>query len=254
MGDRGMCKLLEVSDLHWEYQADHGFSQSRELANTDADIIILAGDVCPAKYIEDYFPAFENLATRYGSVLYTPGNHEYYGISFKAGMAKLKSLETRFPNITILQNKVVQLGTIKIAGTTLWFPFDVKNNIYKRYMDDFKLIHENIDAYYQENTKAKDFLTANQDVDIVVTHHIPTEHWVTDQYKGHFLNRFFVGGAMRQLYDSNAKVFIFGHTHESFYHTWDEGRGKIEVFCNPFGYAQANRLNPNFNWKLIVEV
>lgn len=242
--------VQEASDLHWEFQADHGLGQATELAKTQADVLILAGDIIPAKYVNDYLAGFERLAARYGRIVYVPGNHEFYGTNFEDGINKLKTLEVQFPNITILDRKVVEIGDAKFAGTTLWFPFQDGNNRYKQYMSDFKLIHERVEAFYKENTYSVEWLRNNTDVDVVITHHVPMEMCVTRKWFGHYLNRFFVGKAEHALYHSNASHIVWGHTHESTDERFSE---RTRFICNPFGYARKEE-NSSFNHALTFEV
>ncbi len=246
-----ICQV--ASDLHWEFQLDHGLAQTAELGKSNADVLILAGDICPAKYVDQYLDSFHRLSERYGRVLMVPGNHEFYGTNLQEGYEQLETIEEHFPNITLLdRHKVVEIAGVRFAGCVLWFPeaTDGKNNRYKKYMSDFKLIRNPIEAMYEENNLDRCFLAANPDVDVVMTHHIPMDACIQKRWQGHFLNRFFVGGAETALYNSNARYLIWGHTHDSTYEKYSE---QLTFICNPFGYARTEE-NPNFKWDLTFEL
>lgn len=244
-------KVQVVSDLHWEFQRDFGLSQAREIASGKGDVLVLAGDICLATDVNNYFDTFEILSDRFGAILYVAGNHEFYHSSLGAARTWLRSLEAKFPNIHFMDNRVKEIGGTRFLGTTLWFPYEAKNNRYKRYMTDFQVIKNDIEEFYEENLKAKEFINANQDIDFVITHHLPGKEVVAEQYKNNYLNRFFVGDACLQLARTTARYFVWGHTHTSMARMI-EGTN-LMLLCNPFGYAKEAE-NPAFNPIAYIEV
>ncbi len=63
-------KIISCSDLHLEFG-----SNFMPPADTDADVMILAGDILTCK---DYSPLSRFLKNWHKPVLYVMGNHEYY--------------------------------------------------------------------------------------------------------------------------------------------------------------------------------
>ena len=142
----------------------------------------------------------------------------------------------------------VSLQGHNFLGTTLWFRDDPLNECHAHRLSDF-----NIPGFrkfvYKENVRALEFITRDtRPGDIVVTHHIPTNRSVGNEWKTNLLNRFFVCDVERELFSKQPRLVVHGHTHESFhYHL-----GDTEVICNPLGYP--HQINRFFDSRLIVEI
>ena len=69
-------RLYAVSDLHWDYEANHAWIDALPRGHHSADAIILAGDLShePAK-IEQCLRSFKAI---FGDVFFCPGNHELW--------------------------------------------------------------------------------------------------------------------------------------------------------------------------------
>ena len=107
--DAVVMKLHVLSDLHIEF-AD--FSPPE----TDADVVILAGDIGVG------LDGIEWVARRFpkASVVYVPGNHEFYGHD----IGLTDQLKAAAPaDIHILNNDKLELDDIRFLGCTLWTDF-----------------------------------------------------------------------------------------------------------------------------------
>src|SRR4051812_33448150 len=102
-------KLHVLSDLHLTVSAF-------DAPSTDADIVVLAGDVARP----DQAIAWSSLLDK--PVVYVPGNHEYYDGSIVGTIGRLKTLAAGSA-IHVLENDVVVLGGVRFVGTTLWTDF-----------------------------------------------------------------------------------------------------------------------------------
>ena len=71
-------KALVASDLHFEFHRDGG--QSFVASLPEADVLLCPGDLSNAAGIWD---ALLLLLEKYAHVVYTFGNHEYYGSNFQ---------------------------------------------------------------------------------------------------------------------------------------------------------------------------
>lgn len=70
--------LQIVSDLHWEFHADKGRGFVAAMDPTGVDVLIVAGDLTTAKYLEQ---SLTWLCERFEHVVYVHGNHEHYNAS-----------------------------------------------------------------------------------------------------------------------------------------------------------------------------
>ena len=227
-----MARFRIFSDLHSEFHRDGGDSFVAALPEVACDAVILAGDIGDSATT---FPFLEKLCARFRDVpvLYVPGNHEHYHSSIPELRAALTEAAAKeaFRNLVYLDNTVVEVAGVRVAGTTLWFPDDPLNVVYKRRLSDFRLIQDLQATVYEENRQAQVFI-ASAKADVVVTHHLPCEAAVAPQWRGSELNRFFVGGDDALVAASRAKVWVFGHTHNPM----DFEHMGVRLVANPFGY------------------
>lgn len=103
-------KLHILSDLHLSV---YDMSPPR----TDADVVILAGDIARPVEAIAWILAFTDKP-----VVYVPGNHEFYGSSLQATVQELQRL-TAGTNIHVLDNQVLELHGVRFVGSTLWTDF-----------------------------------------------------------------------------------------------------------------------------------
>ena len=79
-------KVQIASDLHLDFDRAHGEEivfalDSFSLEPTDADVLILAGDIWEARTnFKTAIPWFCELLSHYPHVIYIFGNHEFYGM------------------------------------------------------------------------------------------------------------------------------------------------------------------------------
>src|SRR5438552_18379883 len=104
-------RLHVLSDLHLEFG-------DLELANVEADAVVLAGDVHVGregrKWIRRQFAG--------KPVIYVLGNHEFYRQAIPELTEVLKR-ETDGSDIYVLENSAVELGGLTFLGCTLWTDF-----------------------------------------------------------------------------------------------------------------------------------
>lgn len=245
-------KALVVSDLHFEFHRDGG----RTLVESfpDADVCLCPGDLSNAAGIWD---ALLILLEKYAHVVYTYGNHEFYGSNIPAVKKKVERLVRKLPSLGnvygklhVLDNSTCEIEGQRFVGTTLWFRKKPGSLKYDRMLNDFSQIGNSHQRIYEENDKAEEFLRETvQPTDVVLTHHMPSQQSVHPKYEGSPLNRFFVCDVEWLIKDRQPKLWIHGHTHES----CDYVIGTTQVVCNPFGYV-AYEENPAFNSELTVEL
>lgn len=128
-------KIQLLSDLHLEVHPHFVATPA-----PDADVLVLAGDIGSyqtGSLLTDPDFGLARFSPRQGwpvPVLLVPGNHEYDGMDFDAGHARLRDTCERL-GITWLERQVVTLAepphkgdaaprAVRFVGTTLWSDFD----------------------------------------------------------------------------------------------------------------------------------
>ena len=245
-------KALLISDLHFEFHRDGGLSFVESLP--EADVLLCPGDLSNAAGI---WEALLLLLEKYPHVVYTYGNHEFYGSNIPAVKTKVEKLVNRLPKmgnlygkLHVLDNSTCEIEGRRFIGTTLWFRKVMGGLKYERMLNDFSQIGNSHQRIYEENDKAEEFLrdTVTGD-DIVLTHHMPAPQSVHPKYADSPINRFFLTDVSWIIEQRQPKLWVHGHTHES----CDYCIGRTQVLCNPFGYV-AYEENRAFNPDLIVEI
>jgi DNA repair exonuclease SbcCD nuclease subunit len=230
-------KIHLLSDLHTEFA-------SFQPPTTDADIVVLAGDVgvgtrgLPA--IREWFPD--------RPVVYVAGNHEFYREAIPRLSEKLAA-ETEGSEIHYLENRAVVIGGVRFLGCTLWTDFDVFGERVRcmaeaqASMNDFRLIrvlpqyrrfHPNDAAALHERSLR--WLTAALDEPfaeptVIVTHHAPSLRSCNPAYRNDPVTAAYVSD-LEWMLDGRAALWVHGHTHLCV----DYEIGGTRVAANQRGY------------------
>ena len=234
-----------VSDVHTEFHGDGGMAWVAKQDPTGVDVLVVAGDLGTLVTI----PAvLTGLCRVYPHVVYVNGNHELYGSSFVACENARKELLASLPNLHWLQNSSVTIEGQRFIGATMWFRDNPMNFFYKNMLNDFRRIQSFERRVYDENRRAVRYLQ-DQIVpgDVVVTHHLPSELSVPDQYKGSPTSRFYVCHMEATIELRRPALWCHGHTHASNDYTLYGTR----VLSNPYGY-QGHELNPEYDGAQLV--
>lgn len=241
-----MAKLRIISDIHTEFHRDSGRAFVETLPDVPCDALVVAGDVGNSTTV---LPFLRVLCERFRDlpVVYVPGNHEHYGTSIDQLRADLASVRSSIPNLIHLDNTLVEIADVKIAGGTLWFPDEPFNKIYQHSMPDFRSIKGLDPQVYAENRATRLFLE-RCGADVIVTHHLPCFAVVAPMWRGSNLNRFFVGADDATVAAAKPKAWLFGHTHEP----TDMTHLGVRMIANPFGYPFESK--GRFHDDLVVEV
>jgi predicted phosphodiesterase len=249
-------RLNVLSDLHLSLGP-------LALPKTDADVVVLAGDIARPKEAIAWASAFAQ------PVLYVPGNHEFYGGSIAGTVAELKRLSAD-SNIHVLDDDQVAIEGVRFLGTTLWTDFMLFGQgerraaamqAAKRFMRDFSRIRLGESRFTPEASAAlfarhAAWLAAklaqpHAGPTVVITHHAPSRKSIHPRFANSPLNACFVSDAEHLIDGRRAGLWIHGHTHDSFDYVVNGTR----VLCNPRGYAKDG-VNENslFDARLSVEV
>ncbi len=137
-------RLAIASDIHLEFG-------TIELTNdSDADVLILAGDICMArdfeitetKRAERYFTFFEQVSNEFAKVIYILGNHEHYNGDVAYSYGILKRHLAKFPNIQVMDKETLELAGITFVCATMWTSMNDEDPVtlhaVKDMMNDFR--------------------------------------------------------------------------------------------------------------------
>ena len=236
-------KLQILSDLHLEFAPC-------QIVNTDADVVILAGDI----HLGDrgYKWAEQNIKNK--EVIYVLGNHEFYKEATPRLFEKLKK-ETKGTNIHVLENESISIGGVKFLGCTLWTDFELLNSLdasiasanlhmtdYRkiRISPQFKKIRPSFTVVWHKQSKnwlREEIKKDNNDKIIVVTHHAPSIQSIPVEDREDPLSAAFASNMIDLIAPSNIKLWVHGHIHTAF----DYNIGGTRVICNPLGYPDEPR-------------
>jgi len=247
-------KLHILNDLHIEFE---DFAPPA----TDADVIILAGDIGVGmgglRWAEKRFPD--------RPVIYVPGNHEFY----HHDIALIDELKAQAPdNVRVLNDEQVIIDGVRFLGSILWTDFALFGEADKFFaiqaarqrMTDFSIIQNQGKPFTPEDairlhTASRDWLAAMlaepfDGKTVVVTHHAPSSQSVHPRYARDLLTPAFASNLEDLMEGDRAGLWVHGHMHESF----DYEVYGTRVVCNPRGYA-PEALNPDFrpDWVLRVQ-
>jgi len=252
-------KIHLLSDLHLSV---HPLA----LPQTDADVVVLAGDFAR--------PAAALAWARQFSVptLFVAGNHEFYGADLGTVMAQLRD-GAQGTQIQVLECDAWHVGGVRFLGCTLWSDHRLNADPAVRELGlqqamamvrDFSRIRV-APGGAEMFTPAKAQQLFDQSVawlesqfaqphagpTVVITHFAPARGSIHPRFAGSPLNACFVSELEAHILRWQPQLWLHGHTHDSF----DYKLGATRVVANPRGYAPGGVVeNPNFNPTLVIDV
>lgn len=248
-------KLQILSDLHLEFS-------NLLLSETDADVIVLPGDIW--KGDAGIYWARATWPTK--PIVYIAGNHEFYGKNRLETLAKLR-IAARETGVHFLDNEEIIIDGVRFLGATMWTDFLLNGDKYfdmvcaSDNLNDFRVIHEGkahfspMDSVVLHEQSiawlTKKLIDEPHDAEtVVVSHHLPSMLSVADRFKGDSLSACFASNLDHLL--GYSELWVHGHTHDSF----DYSVNGTRVVCNPRGYCryEGGGENFDFNPNLVVEV
>lgn len=242
-------KLWVLSDLHRDFQQSH-----IEIPK-NAEVAVIAGDVCDDKWLVDMGNTLPTV--------YVAGNHDFYSREYHKRLEELRNLPSS--QLYVLENDALVLGDVRFLGCTLWTDYNLSDPFAMAYardrMNDHRLIKwksgENWwkftpnDALKLHKTSKnwlnEQFSEPFSGKTVVLTHHCPSERSVHPKYAGDLLNHAYFSALDAEIDKWKPTLYIHGHTHTNF----DYMIGETRVLCNPRGYPGENAA---FDPGLIVEI
>lgn len=146
-------KIALASDVHLEFG-------QLEINNTEnADVLILSGDICVAKDLNDradvdvlgeshksnrYHAFFQKCAQEFKHVVYIAGNHEHYHGDYAKSIPRIREKLVYLTNLHFLDKESVTFDGVTFIGGTLWTDMNKEDPLtlqgIKSYMNDYRII------------------------------------------------------------------------------------------------------------------
>ena len=234
---------------------------SVDIPRTDADVVVLAGDVHVGvkgrDWIKTQFPG--------KPVVYVLGNHEFYQHALPALTDQLKR-ETEGSQIHVLENRAVELGGFVFLGCTLWTDFELTANpqmamfLAEDMMNDYRIVrcstaNRTLCAIDTRKIHAKSVTWLKKELSrhdptrtIVVTHHAPSARSEAPHHAASPLRPTFFSNLDALVAKSRVPLWIHGHTH----YNVDYRIGTTRVLTNQRGYPNEACLG--FDPGTVVEL
>lgn len=241
-------KISLISDCHFEFYQDPNLFKNKH----NVDVLVIAGDLAVGK--EAIVSALKQFGNNYEKVLFTSGNHEYYGSNI-AEVDHYISCLTRNSNIHFLNPGSIVLGGVAFILANLWTNFRkdaMAKMVCARNINDFRRIKgfdtDQCSMLHAEHIKyIKEAYAVHSDKKkVIVTHFLPATQCISPQYQGpDLINYYFANDYGDWISDLKDTTLLFGHTHDNV----DVVIGDTRCIANPYGY------NYNANYKeMIIEV
>ncbi|KUJ16022.1 ser/Thr protein phosphatase-like protein superfamily [Mollisia scopiformis] len=242
-----------LSDLHLEV----GQQYTSFVIPPSAPYLILAGDIGRLIDYDSYLAFLAKQAAQFEQVFLVLGNHEFYGLSFLAGLERAQKLE----NEVVLDGKLVLLhqrryntpnSEVTILGCTLWsrVPENAKE-VVRGKVKDFEKIegwtvddhnasheadltwlrHQALEIQLQNKSRVKGERGRNI---LVVTHHAPSmQDTSSPRNVSNPWSSAFATDLLEDPSWGEVKAWVFGHTH----FTTQFVRNGIKILSNQRGYV-----------------
>ncbi len=206
-------KYQLASDLHIEYLET---PKASDFIKKVADILVLAGDI-GSLYKMDQLETFLKELSSFKKILYIPGNHEFYTVkdvkpkAFNHLLRDLLELESRIPNLIVLNCNSIVIDDVEFVGCTLW------SNIGDNFFPKFRVrIYGFSNIVYQQQYNKnlqflkKTFKTPSDKERVVITHYPPVDKSTRDKFSYLYAN-----DLEHLIKSENMKVWNFGHIHQN---------------------------------------
>ena len=253
-------KIQYASDLHLEFRDNARYLRDHPMIPV-GDILVLAGDIGymnDANY--DTHPFWDWVSDHFQQTLVIPGNHEFYK-SGDIGTIKNGCIAEIRLNVKCYYNTVVTIDDIDFILCTLWSKIPAENAyITEKSVSDFMWIAcngrlLNAYAFNEVHQKSVKFLNDVFQKDsnrkrVVVSHHVPTNLCLADEFKNSRINGAFVAELHDFIFDHDIDYWIYGHSHRNMPEIDING---TKLLCNQLGYVHHGE-HVTFNSQAYFEI
>jgi Icc-related predicted phosphoesterase len=268
-------KLALASDIHLEFGAI-------ELTNDqEADVLILAGDICQAVDVNHDTTMgrtcqtfFKQCSDRFPQVIYILGNHEHYQGDYARSRERLQKMLDNHGchNVHLLEKDTLDIDDYTFVGGTLWTDFNGEDSLTMwnagKSMNDYQVCRNSgrgiSGGGYASRLQPEDTLADHRAMldyirivtegqsdrrFVLVVHHAPSAASVAECYKSDFLmnGNFYTDLSEFILDRPQIQLICHGHMHN----VSDYLIGTTRVVCNPRGYVGHERRADMFELKYL---
>lgn len=244
-----------ISDIHLEIEDDktyhiEGEKSFYEKIVPSADILVIAGDLCPLRLplLNDKFKKWAK--TKWKRIIRVTGNHEYWG-----GVITKDNIYNDDGQFITLSQGIVKYGDVTFICATGWG--DLTTNlrlVNAQFCDYFQIYPMDYKMYNEMGKKHRKFITdtvqKTEGKIVIVTHHMPSFSLIDLEYADSGdINYFFAMDYDKFLEEYQDKIdcWVYGHSH-MFNNEIING---VRTIRNPYGYPMEDSLfKPNY----IIEV
>lgn len=224
-------RIQYISDIHLEFGPT-------ELRQTDADLIIAAGDIGIGRDGLDWLKSLKK------PVVYVAGNHEFYGQDY-LGIVKGLRQRAKGSNVRFLEREIWHCGDLRFLGCTLWSDLGGEENEGLEDLvdsvNDFRKIRcgpEPLTAQHYVRLHLESRRWLHDELTrpftgktVVVTHHAPTL-WSWRESPTRIKRHAYCNDLKELLHSFDIAAWFHGHTHA----VSDYFCAGTRVLCNPRGY------------------
>ncbi|MCO4054229.1 MAG: metallophosphoesterase [Bosea sp.] len=259
---RKPLRIWPISDLHIGKSEGWGAGQIPA-----ADVAIVAGDIC-----EGVVAAVEWLALHirpHMPVIFTPGNHEFYGTMHDHALQRGKQAAT-LADVKLLDGDAVTIGGVRFIGATLWTNYLMFGEPYRwacmqaarQGLNDHRHIawskapwrrfrpDEAAVLHQRAKLDIESHLVQRHDGPIVVvTHHAPHLHSIHRDHRAALLSAAYASDLSELITRAGPNLWVHGHTHLAVDYTIANTR----IISNPRGYRHEHHAT-GFDPHLVLEV
>jgi Icc-related predicted phosphoesterase len=259
---RKPLRIWPISDLHVGKSEGWPAGQIPQ-----ADVALVAGDVC-----EGVVAAIEWLALHirpHMPVIFTPGNHEFYGTLHDHALMRGKQAAT-FADIQLLDGDAVVIGDVRFIGATLWTDYLLfgesnrwacmqaarvnlndhrciawSKNPWLRFRPD-----EAAALHHKAKLDIESLLVQRHDgATVVVTHHAPHIGSIHREFRSNLFSAAYASDLSERITRAGPNLWLHGHTHLAVDYTVANTR----IVSNPRGYRHERNAT-GFDPHLVLEV
>ncbi len=238
------------SDLHMELGSDFIL---KELFEDDlAQVFVIAGDLHTSRKVIKTLQKIDEM-TQGKTVIFVPGNHEYYNYQRIVLDEQLRKLNDTLANVHILIESTHKVKNIIFAGSTGWWD-GLIGGAHLYGLNDFSKIYDirvngNGTIWGRDSKEFfEGILKKNLNV-VCVSHNAPSWKSINPAYMNSDINECFANHWDKLIKDYQPIAWIHGHMHDS----CEYNMGKTQVLCNPYGYY-GYEVNNKFNKTAYIQI
>lgn len=241
-------RINYFSDVHLEFG-------EQSLPETDADIVVAAGDIGIFKQGVEWLKSIDK------PIIYVAGNHEFYGYEYQQVISMLRN-ECAGTQIRFLEKDQFIYQGVRFLGCTLWADIfaegEKKAEALGKTLNDFRKVRFGGEGFNQQHfaalhQEAKMWLQSQlaQPYDgqtVVVTHHAPTE-WSWIETPNSLKKLAYCNDLKPLFHEYEIAAWFHGHVHNM----GDYRIADARILSNTRGYVGRKTVS-GFDINKVVDI